>query len=186
VTRAVGKPVRSLEADDVAIVSDANRNIIIVNIQSGERNGKVNERLRLTIWLCSSALSFRGASQMKFFLEAAIRCRSCSPGLLARRGPYAPDERIRCGNCGRVLTEAPSFFRRGRDRDAPVLTSTRRNEADTGVEIRFPHEAVAEQQFEPGRNTTERSRGRDEKPRQQNKPKHMRKPGSNPALGRTQ
>ena len=85
-----------------------------------------------------------------------------------------------------VLTEAPSFFRRGRDRDAPVLTSTRRNEADTGVEIRFPHEAAAEQQFEPGRNTTERSRGRDEKPRQQNKPKHMRKPGSNPALGRTQ
>lgn len=75
---------------------------------------------------------------MKFILEAAIRCRSCSPNLVETRGPYAPDESIRCGGCGAMLTGRPSFFRRVRDQDMPVLDPERQKEIRGEIESEFP------------------------------------------------
>jgi uncharacterized Zn finger protein len=75
---------------------------------------------------------------MSFILEASIRCRSCSPDLLEVRCPYAPDEAIRCGGCGAVLTGRPSFFRRVREHGMPVLDPERQREIRGKIETEFP------------------------------------------------
>jgi hypothetical protein len=75
---------------------------------------------------------------MTIILEASIRCRFCSPSLLEIRGPYAPDEAIRCGGCGTVLTARPSFFRRVSDQDNPLLDPDRQKEIRGEIETEFP------------------------------------------------
>jgi hypothetical protein len=75
---------------------------------------------------------------MKISLEASIRCRSCSPSLLEIRGPYAPEEALRCGGCGAVLTARPSFFQRVTDLDSPLLDPDRQKAIRAEIETEFP------------------------------------------------
>jgi hypothetical protein len=75
---------------------------------------------------------------MTTILEASIQCRSCSPTLLELRGSYAPDETIRCGECGTVLTVRPSFFRRVSDHDSPLLDPARQKDVRDTIETEFP------------------------------------------------
>jgi len=75
---------------------------------------------------------------MNIILEASIRCRSCSPTLLEVRGPYAPDETVRCSGCGAVLTARPTFFRRVSDQDNPLLDPDRQKEIRREIETEFP------------------------------------------------
>jgi hypothetical protein len=75
---------------------------------------------------------------MMTILDASIRCGSCSPTLLEVRGPYAPDESIRCAGCGAVLTGRPSFFRRVSDHDNPLLDPDRQKDIRGAIETEFP------------------------------------------------
>jgi len=75
---------------------------------------------------------------VNFILEAALRCRSCNPALLEIRGHHAPDESTRCGACGAVLADRPSFFRRVRDQDRPFLDPDTQKEIRREIESEFP------------------------------------------------
>jgi uncharacterized Zn finger protein len=83
-------------------------------------------------------MSLDGATLMKPFLLSSIRCRSCSPSLLEIRGAYVPEESVRCGSCGAVVTSRPSFFQRVRDPNLPVLDPERQKAIRAEIESEFP------------------------------------------------